>query len=91
MAAIPLPDTQDDLLSALYNLSLRMNQHGGKLDESMLERYQYFKTHSERGEDCVYAKKCRALFVEFDYEDTKKLFLETLELYRQTEGDRFGR
>lgn len=82
---------KEDLLIQLDNLAQRMHQHGGKLDESMLERYRYFVEHSEKGQNCVYAKKCKELFLCYDYEDVRAQFIKTLELFRTVEGDRFGR
>ncbi len=81
----------DDLLLKLHKLTERANNHGGSLSESMLERYRYFVEHSEHGKDCSYARKCKDLFLTHDYDDTKKLFLEVLEMYRIIEGDGFGR
>jgi hypothetical protein len=82
---------EKDLLLELDNLGQRMHSHGGKLEESMLERYRYFVEHSEQGRNCVYAKKCKELFLCYDYEDVRKQFLETLELFRTVEGETFGR
>lgn len=85
-------DTKDDLLLSLFNLAQRINSHGGVLPgESMLERYKYFLQHSENKENCTYARKCKDLFLNYDYEDIKVRFLEVLELIRLVEGKNFGR
>jgi len=80
-----------NLLESLNSLVSRINNHGGKLDASMLERYIYFIEHSEFGKDCSYARKCMDLFIKYDYNDVRALFLDVLEQFRLIEGKDFGK
>lgn len=81
----------DDLLIALDNLQRRINSHGGKMDgDSMVERYRYFVEHSERGTQCTYARKCKEIFLRYDYEDIRDQLLLVLEHLRLIEGKEFG-
>jgi hypothetical protein len=82
---------EGDVIISLNNLAKRISSHGGKVNESMAERYKYFVEHSERGKDCSYAKKCQDLFLRYDYEDVKAEFLETLKYFRIIEGENFGK
>ena len=87
-----MDEKTSNVLDALYDLVERIKTHGGKLKEaSMLERYKYFRDHSEYKENCPYAAKCRELFMQYDYKDVTELFLKVLEKYRIIEGDKFGR
>lgn len=80
------------MLLALHELATRINSHGGVLDgDSMVERYKYFVEHSDAGKDCSYARKCKDLFLRYDYEDIKKLLVKTLEQFRIIEGSDFGK
>jgi hypothetical protein len=70
-----------DLLIELWNLSERIRSHGGVLPgESMVERYKYYVEHSESGKDCVYARKCRDLFLTHDYDDVVAQLKKVMEL-----------
>jgi len=80
-----------DLIIELDTLQKRINSHGGKMDgDSMAERYRYFVEHSERGKSCVYARKCKDLFLRYDYEDIRDQLLLVLEELRLIEGRDFG-
>lgn len=77
-----MPPESNDLLIALWELSERIRSHGGVLPgESMVERYKFFVEHSEAGTNCHLARKCRDLFVRYDYDDIKKQILSIVELY----------
>lgn len=85
-----MADNQEpDLLLLLDDLRLRLINKDGYSD--MVEKYKYFCTHSEYGKNCSYAKKCKDVYLRYDYEDIKILFLKILEQYRIVEGDQFGR
>lgn len=71
-----------DLLDVLFDLSLRMNTYGGKIENcNVLDRWHHFSVTAERGKDCVYARKYRDMFLDKDYEDVKKLVLEAAEYF----------
>lgn len=74
----------DDLLLRLWDLSERICSHGGVLPgESMIERYKYFVEHSAYGAGCVYARKCRDLYLTHDHEQIKQQLLAIVELYEK--------
>ena len=82
-----------DLLLKLYNLQKSINSNMGEpttQDESLLYRYKYFIEHSDLGEDCHYAAKCKDLFLKFEYDRIKGDLLEVLEIMRTIEGKDFG-
>ena len=77
----------NDLLEELWFLAERIRSHGGVLPgESMIERYVYFKNHSEYGSDCAYARKSKDLFLKFDYEDIRGQIKKIMELIDLVEG-----
>jgi len=76
-----------DLLIELFNLAARINSHGGVLPgESMVERYKYFVEHSEYGKDCSFARKCKDLFLTYDYDDIVKQLKVVIQLIEDVEG-----
>lgn len=71
----------DDLLIELFLLAQRINSHGGVLEgDSMVERYKYFKEHSIHGKDCAYARKCRDLFLQYDYSQIRDRIIHIMKL-----------
>jgi len=56
-----------------------------------VERYNKLVEVSSFGSDCQYAKKALQLFESEEYEHTKENFLECLKIFREIEGDSFGR
>ena len=70
-----------DLFDSLNELHLRMQSSG-------LERTAGLK--DAMGDDCAYYRKSRNLLLEKDYEDIKRLFLESLTYFRGIEGKDFG-
>lgn len=73
-----------DLLDVLFDLNARMNTYGGKIENTnCIDRYMQFVKTSDRGKNCVYARKYREMFLEHDYEDIKKLVEEAAEMFRQ--------
>ena len=85
------------LMEKLFELMQRMDQRKpreGQLEGDMngcLRRYYYFIYNSTYGRDCKYAAKYKDIFLNEDYEDIKKLFLEALTEFRNIEGDEFGK
>ena len=84
---------EKDLLISLFDLYQRLGKHSNSTSVTggMLERYHWFINNSEFKEDCAYAHKSKDLFLRYDYEEIKKLFLDTLEQFRIIEGEKFGR
>lgn len=82
-----------DLLTSLHSLWDRLSRHasGDKRTGGMLERYVYFLEHSEHGENCAYAVKSKDLFLRFDYEEIRDLFLTCLTEFRKVEGEDWGK
>ncbi len=80
---------EPDLLLLLDDLRLRLINKEGYSD--LVEQYKYFITHSEYGKDCQYARKAKDIWLKYDYNDIKTLFLLILEQYRVIEGQDFGR
>jgi hypothetical protein len=77
-----------DLLTTLNDLRIRLMSHG---EPVFVQQYNHFVTHSEFGFSCGYAKKCKELFLKYDYEELRDLFLKTLEQFRLVEGKDFGK
>lgn len=55
----------------------------GKLDDLPYERYQQFVKHSNKGENCVYARKAVEYYKRFMREQIKLQLEETLALLKQ--------
>lgn len=81
------------VMDSLFDLWVRMKDHdGSQKNNNMLEKYDYFVRHSNRGRSCTYAHKCKALFLMSDYQDVKKQLLEVIEHIREVPGDEeFGK
>ena len=78
---------KEDLLIELYHLAIRINSHGGKMEgDSMVERYKGFVERSESGTNCVYARKCKDLFMNFDYDDILAQLKKVLKCIVSIEG-----
>ena len=61
------------ILDSLSDLIERASTHDNKNKKnSMVEKYDYFIRHSDRGRACTYALKCKQLFVMSDLDDIKK-------------------
>ncbi len=84
----PYPGEDPDLLTTLNDLRIRLCSSGEPI---FIQQYLHFITHSEYGKDCGYAKKCKDLFLRYDYEEIRDLFLKTLEQFRVIEGKDFGK
>jgi len=79
----PPSDNRDKLLDLLYKLYYRLHNHRGvPCQESLLEKYNYFISHSESGRNCTYAQKCREMFFSEDYEEVSKLLVEVQKLLK---------
>lgn len=78
---------------SLNELTLRITKgkDGKTTNGGWCERYAWFVENGQYGYDCTYALKAQDFFLREDYEDVKKLFLETLEDFRKVEGEDFGR
>ena len=76
----------DSVLDALADLYKRITHHENKEKENnMLEKYDYFCYHSERGRACTYAMKSKALFLMGDYPDVKKEIEKVVKAIRNIE------
>jgi hypothetical protein len=85
-------ELEPDLLTLLDILAKRIHppMNPNQYSDSMIERYNFFITHSEFGKDCTYARKCKDIFLREDYEQIKQIFLDTLVQFRMVEGNQFG-
>jgi hypothetical protein len=81
-------ESDPDLLTSLNDLRISLESEG---DSVFIQRYQHFITHSEFRKDCGYAKKCKELFLKYDYVRIKNHFLKALEQFRTIEGKDFGK
>jgi hypothetical protein len=81
-----------DLLEALCSLAKILNSSlAPNHPSSLLDKYNYFINNSTHGRDCQYAIKAKEMFLKYDYEEVKKMFLIVLDEYRKVEGVKFGR
>lgn len=85
---LPYTGQDPDLLTTLNDLRIRLESHG---EPVFVQQYLHFIEHSEFGKDCGYAKKCKDLYLRYDHEEIKHLFLKALEQYRLIEGEDFGK
>lgn len=77
-----------DLIEDLDNFRVNLQKYLDRLNKSGVQRTNGLKTNL--GADCPYYKKSRDIFLNKDYEELKRLFLEVLSSYRTIEGKEFG-
>lgn len=84
----------DGILDALNDLRKRINSHDDFRinNNSMLEKYDYFCYHSERGRSCTYAIQSKQLFMLCDWKHIQEDLLKLLNTIREVPGhETFGR
>lgn len=79
------PNTE--LLEVLSKLSKLLNNTNSVVGGNLLERWFHFKTHSEAGEECPYARKARELFEKYDWAETEKAIESLIGCWNKTNGD----
>lgn len=80
--------TLETLMDQLWLLFDRLNTFQGdpkNRGNNLIEKYNYFITHSENGRGCTYALKSKELFRTHEYPRIKELILEIAETIRSLE------
>jgi len=88
------PETTDPfslLLDKLNDLIYRSTHHKGN-GTNLLEKYDYFIRHSNKGRICTYSHKCKQLFYMSDFQEVKQELSELINIIRTIPGEEdFGK
>ena len=82
-------DSVSKLLSSLYRFRSHLQSRERNVD--VLEAFSWFKENGQKGENCTFAQKSRKLFLQTKYDETKQQFLDILKIFREIEGEDFGK
>jgi hypothetical protein len=72
------------LLDKLCEMRAFLSQRGKKVN--VFEAYDYFKKHSDKGENCGYAKKCLEQFNRELKDEAMRQIRELYDIVKEIEG-----